>query len=261
MSAFAGGGPGFDREVVLANATGVLTATATLGPFAVGTATLGPNTADDLDLRGLDRFVGGPVPVDVTFGSTASQVRFVVAPADRMSSATFWAPVGLALFVVAYVESVLRPVRRRGRVRTADVAALVALGALCGAGLAAASWAMAGNVMPVWLALAWSRSAPVPVPPGPRSRGRDNAIGHPGGGDPIPLTTPGICRDADRYPARPAPWSRNAPQRSVLPRRLVHSARLPARPRPARHRRGGAPARRDLDRHDRRPQRQDHEHR
>ncbi len=146
---------GFDREVVLANATGVpVTATATLGPFAVGTATLGPNTADGLDLRALDRFVGGPVPVDVTFGSTASQVRFVVAPADRMASATFWAPVGLALFVVAYVESVLRPVRRRRRVRTADVAALVALGALCGAGLAAASWAMAGNLMPVWLALA-----------------------------------------------------------------------------------------------------------
>jgi molecular chaperone DnaK len=145
---------GFEREVVLTNATGVpVTATAMLGPFVVDTATVGPNTADGLDLRALDRFVGGPVAVDASFGSSASEVRFVVTPADRMSTATFWAPVGIALFVVAYVESVLRPVRRRRRVRTTDVAALAALGAVCGVGLAVASWAMAGNLMPVGLAV------------------------------------------------------------------------------------------------------------
>jgi hypothetical protein len=146
----------FDQEVVLTNATGVAaTATATLGPFAVGSATMGPNGgAAGLDLRALDRFVGGPLPVDVAFAGTPSEVRFVVAPTDRVPTATFWAPVGLVLFVIAYVESVLRPVRRRRRVRRTDVAALTALGAVCGAGLAASSWAMAGNLMPVSLALA-----------------------------------------------------------------------------------------------------------
>jgi actin-like ATPase involved in cell morphogenesis len=142
-----------DQPVVLSTTNGAAaTVTAWLGPIPLADAPLVAGGAGVLDLRPFDRFLGGPIPVEATVGD-APQVRFVVDP-PAFPAASFWVPVGVALFVLAYVESLLRPVRRRRRVRLADVAGLTALGAIGGAGLALASWAMAGNVVPTWVAVA-----------------------------------------------------------------------------------------------------------
>ena len=142
-----------DRPVVLNNATGATAAvTARLGPIPLADGTLAAGAAGVLDLRPVDRFLGGPIPVTATVAD-APEVHFVVDP-PRLPAASFWLPVGIALFVIAYVESLLRPVRRRRRVRRTDAAAFTALGAISGAGLTMASWAMAGNVVPTWLAVA-----------------------------------------------------------------------------------------------------------
>jgi len=142
-----------DRPVVLTNATGSTTAvTARLGPIPIADATVAAGGAGVLDLRPVDRFLGGPIPVTATVAD-APDVHFVLDP-PRLPAASFWVPLGIALFVIAYVESLLRPVRRRRRVRRTDAAAFTALGAISGAGLAVASWAMAGNVVPTWLAVA-----------------------------------------------------------------------------------------------------------
>jgi hypothetical protein len=94
-------------------------------------------------LGGAEPFLEGPVRVELTGGGADRTV--VVQPDASLGPVLKAAPLLLALFAVAYAESVLRLVRRRRRVRRADVGALGGVGAAAGLALVLASWTMAGH--------------------------------------------------------------------------------------------------------------------
>jgi hypothetical protein len=106
----------------------------------------------DLTIADLERVAAGPVPVTTTDPSGAP-VRQIAGPAATPSATvSFWAPVLIVLFVGAYVEAVLGPVRRRRRpLRRADVARMTALGAVSGLALTLASWNVTEALVPLGL--------------------------------------------------------------------------------------------------------------
>jgi molecular chaperone DnaK len=90
--------------------------------------------------------IAGPVHAQIT---DATAHTFLLRPAQRPFLASIPGAVCIvgALFVAAYVESVLRGMRRRRHRRIADTVSLSALGALTGVLLVVTVWGLAGRLL------------------------------------------------------------------------------------------------------------------
>lgn len=111
-----------------------------------------PRAADVPSQQGFDRMaellVAGPVEVTVRKNDTTTFQ--VVANPDRgfIKTIPAWLLIVVVLFVIAYAESVLRPVRRRGRARASAVLAMATLGAILGVAVIFASWMIGDRLLP-----------------------------------------------------------------------------------------------------------------
>jgi molecular chaperone DnaK len=118
-----------------------------VGKSSVGKVT-GHGTT--LSLRNAKLLAAGPVKakLQLDYQHKRAETELLLVP-----KRPWWATipggvlVGLLLFVAAYGEAILRPVRRRRRLRVADSVALTLLGAATGAALVLAAWAIGDRLL------------------------------------------------------------------------------------------------------------------
>lgn len=136
----------------------------------------------DLALPDLATFLQGPVRLRLTPNPGAGSTEVLLVPRQPWyTRAAGWLPIGLALFSLAYAESVLRSVHQRRRSRPLDVLAMAAIGLLVGVSIVSAWWGIGERLPAMPLVLltalltatagallvplaAFRRAAPSPTP-------------------------------------------------------------------------------------------------
>jgi hypothetical protein len=94
-----------------------------------------------LALPDLATFLQGPVRLRLTPNPGAGSTEVLLVPSQPWyTRAAGWLPIGLALFTLAYAESVLRAVHQRRRSRPVDVLAMACIGLLFGVSIVSAWW-------------------------------------------------------------------------------------------------------------------------
>ena len=96
-------------------------------------------------LDGWSFWAAGPVRLRLLAGTEVDgELVLIPEPADAV--VVRWVtPLVLGLFVLAYVEAILRPLRRRRVARGVDIAGLCGVGAVAGIAIVLVSWAIVGN--------------------------------------------------------------------------------------------------------------------
>lgn len=93
-------------------------------------------------------------PVTLTLKDSGPSLTATAAPVKPWyKNPAGVAPIGLALFSLAYAESMLRAVRQRRRVRTVDLLGLATIGALMGVAVALGWWGIGSRLLSIPLVL------------------------------------------------------------------------------------------------------------
>jgi hypothetical protein len=95
--------------------------------------------------------IGGPVHGVLTYsvgGKAGQKTEFILVPEHGFRTVPGVALIVVTLFVGAYAEALVRPMRRRRRVRAGDIVGVCVLGLITGGALVDAAWVIGKRLLP-----------------------------------------------------------------------------------------------------------------